>query len=49
MPSLEGAGVPVTVFGARESTHNMINDRIGEPGDPGSDAVFAFVKQALSR
>ena len=46
---LEGAGIPVTVFGARESTHNKINDRIGEPGDPGSDAVFAFVKQALSK
>jgi hypothetical protein len=46
---LEGAGIPVTVFGARESTHNMINDKIGEPGDPGSDAVFAFVTQALSK
>ena len=39
----------MTVFGARESTHNMINDSIGKPDDAGSDAVFAFVKQALSR
>lgn len=46
---LERAGIPVTVFGARESTHNMINDGIGKPGDPGSDAVFTFVKQVLAR
>jgi arylformamidase len=46
---LASAGVPVTVFGARESTHNLINDSIGTPGDPGSDAVFAFVKQVLAK
>ena len=33
---LEGAGIPVTVFGAREATHNTINDNLGKPGDPGS-------------
>jgi arylformamidase len=46
--ALERAGVAVTVFGARESTHNMINDNIGKTGEPGSDAVFAFVKQVLA-
>ena len=44
---LEAAGIRVTVYGARESTHNLINDSIGKAGEPGTDAMFAFVKQVL--
>ncbi len=44
---LKKAGVPVTVFGARESTHNKINDDLGVPDDPGTKAMFAFVGEAL--
>jgi len=46
--ALEAAGVRVTVYGARESTHNLINDSIGKSGDPGTDALFTFVKQVLA-
>lgn len=47
--ALESAGMPVTVFGAQEATHNTINDNLGKPGDAGSDALFAFVRQTLSK
>ena len=46
---LKQAGVPVTVFGAKESTHNKINEELGVPGDPGTKAMFAFVDEALKK
>lgn len=46
---LEGAGIPVQVYGARESTHDKINADIGLPEDPGTKAVFEFVARALKR
>src|SRR5579864_206583 len=45
---LKGAGVPVRVFGARESTHNKINSDLGLPDDPGTKALFEFVSEALN-
>jgi len=42
--ALESAGVPVTVVGARDSTHARINDNLGVPDDPTSKALFAFVQ-----
>ena len=47
--ALRGAGVPVTVYGARESTHNKINADLGAPDDPGTKAVFTFVGGALKK
>lgn len=47
--ALEEARVPVTVLGVRETTHAQLNDNLGKPDDPGSQALFAFVKQALGR
>jgi acetyl esterase/lipase len=47
--TLSGAGVPVRVFGARESTHNRINADLGRPDDPGTKALFEFVDEALKR
>ena len=46
---LKGAGVPVRVFGARESTHNKINADLGLPDDPGTKALFEFVSGALNK
>src|SRR5262245_17629703 len=46
---LKGAGVPVRVFGARETTHNKINADLGLPDDPGTKAVFEFVDEALKQ
>jgi hypothetical protein len=37
---LKGAGVPVRVYGARESTHNKINADLGVPDDPGTRVLF---------
>src|SRR3954469_23828199 len=46
---LKDAGVPVRVYGARESTHNKINADLGLPDDPGTAAMFDFVAAALKK
>ena len=46
---LRDAGVPVTVFGARETTHNKINADLGLPGDPATKALFEFTGKALKK
>ncbi len=46
---LKKAGVPVSVYSARESTHNKINEQLGVPDDPGTKALFTFVDQALKK
>src|SRR5439155_6144019 len=46
---LKGAGVPVTVFGAKETTHNKINADLGLPDDPATKALFAFLGKALKK
>jgi acetyl esterase/lipase len=46
---LKSAGVPVRVYGARESWHNKINADIGLPDDPGTKALFEFVSEALRK
>ncbi len=45
---LKDAGVPVGVYGARESTHNKVNADIGLPEDPGTKLLFEFVQKAVS-
>ena len=42
---LKDAGVPVTVFGAKETTHNKINADLGRSDDPATVALFAFVER----
>jgi acetyl esterase/lipase len=44
---LKDAGIPVTVFGARNSTHGKINADLGLPDDPASKALFEFLGKAL--
>jgi arylformamidase len=46
---LKNAGIPVKVYGARESHHNKINADIGLPDDPGTKALFEFVGEALKK
>src|ERR687885_930781 len=46
---LRGAGVPVTVFGARETTHNKINANLGRPGDPATGVLFEFLDRTLKK
>ncbi len=44
---LKEAGIPVTVFGGKETTHNKINADLGLPDDPATKALFEFVGVAL--
>jgi len=44
---MKAAGLPVTVFGARESTHNKLNADIGLEDDPATKALFEFLGNAL--
>jgi len=46
---LKGAGIPVTVFGARETTHSKINADLGKPDDPATKALFEFLGNALKK
>jgi acetyl esterase/lipase len=46
---LKEAGIPVTVFGARETTHSKINADLGRPDDPATQALFDFLAKALKK
>jgi arylformamidase len=43
---LRDAGIPVTVFAARETTHTKINADLGLPDDPSTKALFTFLDKA---
>jgi arylformamidase len=44
---LKDAGVSVTVFGAKETTHNKLNADLGKTDDPATKALFEFLTTAL--
>ena len=44
---MKDAGLPVTVFGARETTHTKINADLGKADDPATKAIFEFLDKAL--
>jgi acetyl esterase/lipase len=46
---LKAAGVPVTVFGGRETTHNKLNADLGRPADPATKALVEFLDKALKQ
>ncbi|MBC7819398.1 MAG: alpha/beta hydrolase, partial [Planctomycetaceae bacterium] len=46
---LKDAGLPVTVFGAKETNHTRINAELGLPDDPSTKALFEFVGEALKK
>jgi len=46
---LKDAGVPVKVFGAKESTHTRVNAELGLPDDPATKELFAFVMESSKK
>jgi arylformamidase len=46
---LKDAGLPATVFAAKESTHNRINADLGLPDDPATKELFVFLGKALKK
>ena len=46
---LKTAGIPVTVFGARETTHSKINADLGKADDPATRALFEFLHIPLNK
>ena len=44
---LKDSQIPVTVFGARDTHHVKINNNLGIPDDPSTQALFDFVSMAL--
>jgi acetyl esterase/lipase len=46
---LKDAGVPATVFAAKETTHNKINADLGQPDDLATKALFEFIDKALKK
>ncbi len=46
---LKEAGLPVTLFGARDTTHGKINDNLGVADDPATKALFEFLGKALPK
>jgi len=41
--ALQAAEIPVTLFGARETTHSKLNADLGLPDDPATRELFKFV------
>jgi arylformamidase len=46
---LRDAGVPVNVFGAKDTNHTKLNADLGKPGDPATIALFEFLGSALKK
>ncbi len=44
---LTDAGIPVTLFGGRDTTHSRLNENLGTPDDAASKALFEFVAGVL--
>lgn len=47
--ALKEAGVPVRVFGARNTDHVKLNDNLGLPDDPATAELFEFVSKGLKK
>lgn len=47
--TLDTAGVPVKLYGGKETSHTKINADLGVAGDPGTKAVMEFVSGVLAR
>lgn len=47
--TLKDAGIPVTLYGGRETSHNKINADIGITEDPGTKALVEFLAVALKK
>ena len=45
--ALKEAGVPVRLFGAKNTYHEKLNDDLGLPDDPATKALYEFVAQTV--
>ena len=45
--ALKDAGVRVTRFAARDTTHNRLNDDLGKPDDPATTVLLEFLAEVL--
>jgi len=45
---LREADIPATVYGARGTTHVMVNENIGVPGDPATLELFRFLDPLIN-
>lgn len=46
---LRQAEIPVTVFGARETTHSRLNADLGLPEDPATQELFKFLDRRVAK
>ena len=46
---LKDAGIAVTIFGAKETTHSKINANLGSNDDPATKALFEFLDRILKK
>ena len=46
---LKEAGVPVRVFGAKDTEHSKLNDDLGLPDDPATPALYEFVAETVKK
>jgi len=44
---LSAAGIPARVFGAKETNHSKLNENLGQPGDPATEALYMFLDGIL--
>ncbi|NBO92984.1 MAG: alpha/beta hydrolase [Planctomycetia bacterium] len=47
--TLKDAGIPVTVFGARDTNHGKINANLGTPDDPSTKALVEFLARTAKK
>jgi arylformamidase len=45
--ALKEAGVPIRLFGAKNTYHEKLNDDLGLPDDPATKALYEFVAQTV--
>ncbi|MBI2479084.1 MAG: hypothetical protein HYV60_10760 [Planctomycetia bacterium] len=48
-PVLQAAEVPAIVFGARETTHNKLNNDLGLPDDPATQELYKFLSPYVTQ
>ena len=46
---LKESGIPATLFGAKETNHNRLNDDLGVPADPATLALAKFVESIQAK
>src|SRR5262249_30975335 len=44
---LKDAGIPVTLFGGKETNHTKLNENLGRTDDPATKALVEFLEKAL--